>query len=293
MDNVPLDNSEGPTSCLNNWGNALYRLYQHVRVPDYLKRAIESWRQALELSTPNSPYYPSRLGNLSSGLSEYYDLTDETRYVEESIKYGQEAIDSALCSTQERPALLKNLGDGQQKLYASTRRESDHQRAADLYRQSCQSGLLIRPEAALASSQAWGRWACEQQRWNEALEAFGYGLQAIAKLLQTQMLRGHKEAWLREAQTLPVLAAYVLAADKQLEAAVTTLESGRARLLRETLERNRTDLEDLPAIGYPDLFKRYQAAAQRIAQLESIELREENLPDNCSLVDAECPRGSR
>ncbi|HHH41310.1 MAG TPA: CHAT domain-containing protein, partial [Chloroflexi bacterium] len=51
------------------------------------------------------------------------------------------------------------------------------------------------------------------------------------------------------------------------EQAVEALEAGRTRLLRETMEQNRRDLERLPALGFDRLHKRYQEARQRFRDL--------------------------
>jgi hypothetical protein len=97
---------------------------------------------------------------------------------------------------------------------------------------------------------------------------------AIDQLFHNQLLRTNKESWLRQAQRLPSQAAYALARASDLEGAVTALESGRARLLSDSLERARASLGHLPEIGHEDLFKRYRRAARRLAVLEAAELDE-------------------
>jgi len=93
---------------------------------------------------------------------------------------------------------------------------------------------------------------------------------------------------LREVQGLTANAAYALTRTGDLEHAVEVVESGRARLLTEALERNRHDLEQLPARGHGELLARYRQAAARWAALtaETERPSEAPLPDAAARRDA-------
>ncbi len=99
------------------------------------------------------------------------------------------------------------------------------------------------------------------------------------RLLQAQLLRGRKEAWLREAQGLPANHGFALAQTGDLRGSVETLESGRARLLAEALERNRQDLDSLPTLGFGDLHNRYTAAVARYEELVAVAQGPQRPPD--------------
>ena len=124
----------------------------------------------------------------------------------------------------------------------------------------------------------WGRWALQRHEWEEAAQAYSYGLQAVEQLFRTQLLRSGRETWLREAQKLPLEAAYAHARRGDFESAVMALEVGRTRLLADVLERERADLEHLPRLGQAELYSRYNSAASRVWVLENSELRQENVP---------------
>ena len=99
-----------------------------------------------------------------------------------------------------------------------------------------------------------GNWALGRKAWAEAVQAYRYGFAASERLIAVQLLRGQKEAWLREVQGLPGRGAYVLAKTSDLRGAVVALEAGRARLLAEALEESRRDLERLEEMGHKGAF---------------------------------------
>jgi hypothetical protein len=82
---------------------------------------------------------------------------------------------------------------------------------------------------------------------------------------------------------MPTRAAYAFARTGDLKSAVEVLESARARLVADSIERGRADLERLPSLGHADLYERYRSASERIAQLESIELGRKGLPANLDI----------
>jgi hypothetical protein len=65
----------------------------------------------------------------------------------------------------------------------------------------------------------------------------------------------------------------------QAPQALTTLESGRAQLLREALERSRRDLERLAEIGQQDLLARYRALDERMETLQRLAAAGNRPPD--------------
>jgi len=96
-----------------------------------------------------------------------------------------------------------------------------------------------------AAHRAWGDWAFERRAWEETAEADAFAGQALNRLFRSQFSRSGKVSWLQEAQALPARAAYVHVWTGNPPKALETLESGRAQLMREVLERNRRDLERL------------------------------------------------
>ena len=126
--------------------------------------------------------------------------------------------------------------------------------------------------SALLSARNWAIWAFGRAAWEEAGEAAALGLKAIDRLFTVQLGRAAQESALRQGSNMAALAAYALTRAGKLTKAVEAMEQGRARLLAEAMERNRTDLERLPELGHKTLYDRYQAILQqRQALLQSAE----------------------
>jgi hypothetical protein len=137
---------------------------------------------------------------------------------------------------------------------------ADLDAAIEAYRCGCAAGLPADPLSALAASQEWGAWAMDRRSWPEAATAFGTAIGAMLAVVRAQVVREHKENWLRDTTGLPGRAAYAAAMARQLPAAVAAAEAGRAAILAETLHGGQLDLRRL-AGDRPDLADRYARAA--------------------------------
>src|SRR5206468_28430 len=91
-------------------------------------------------------------------------------------------------------------------------------------------------EWAVGSARAWSAWAEEREAWEEADEAYGYGLEAVEQLFRIQLFGEGQQSWLAETRDLARYAAYTQARLGRLTDAVTTLEQNRTRALSEVLE---------------------------------------------------------
>jgi hypothetical protein len=107
----------------------------------------------------------------------------------------------------------------------------------------------------------------DRRSWAEAAAAFGTAIDAMLAVVRAQVIREHKENWLRDTAGLTGRAAYATAMARQLPAAVAAAEAGRAAILAETLDAGELDLRRL-AGDRPDLADRYSRAAThlRLAQ---------------------------
>jgi hypothetical protein len=154
--------------------------------------------------------------------------------------------------------------------YERTKQHRDLQEATAAWREACTQGLDAAPDLVLELAVTWGERAKRQPEpaWAEAGEAFGYGLDAVERLVQVQLDRPDKEARLWESKGLPAAAAEALARAGSPERAVLSLERGRAALLTESLERWRADLSRLRQ-DHPELAERYDTAAAQMRELES------------------------
>jgi CHAT domain-containing protein/tetratricopeptide (TPR) repeat protein len=140
------------------------------------------------------------------------------------------------------------------------------QRALDLY------PPRSLPASVRRTARNLGHLYFEGRRWKEATNTYQRAIEASEQLYQTSLKRVSKQVELAETAELYQRAAYAQACQKDYTQAVTMLERGRARLLGEALERDRTDLERLPQLGYADLYKEYLEAAEQVEQWEQVEL---------------------
>ena len=100
------------------------------------------------------------------------------------------------------------------------------------------------------------------------------------QLLARQLERAQKEIWLRDLRGISGSAAYALAKLAHYADAAATMERGRARLLFEALQRNRRDLEQLPARGHDELYRRYREIVETEERLMPPTIARPNQPDS-------------
>jgi CHAT domain-containing protein/tetratricopeptide (TPR) repeat protein len=282
VDLLPVNSPDRPIH-LTNLGTALRDRYVHTGNLAVLDAATSAFQQAIDLTSQDLPARPAILNNLGVGLIARYVHTTDTASLETAIQAFERAVGLTPTGSADLPMYLTNLANGLNDRYTHDGDLADAQEAIACYRRACNQGLEVSSEWALTSSRNWGAWALERAAkgttaWDEAAEAYSFGLEAIERLFRIQLLRISKESWLREAQGLHGRAAYALARSGDPCRAVVTLEQGRARLLAEVLERVRADLKRLPAIGYRELYERFNSAAGRMLQLEGTEFRKEDLP---------------
>ena len=254
-------------AALNNSGGVFLRRYRAGGRVEDLNRALTSWERAVKMTPPDSPDRPSLLNNLGTGLSDRYARTGRLADLEEAIRVYEEAVKSTPPDSPDRPSRLNNLGTGLRDRYNKMKESEDLAQARANYQQACELGLDVAPEAVITSGRSWGNWALRRKAWQEAVGAYGYAFEAIDQLLDAQLQRSGKEAWLKEVQGLPGAAAYAWARLGKLEQAVAILENKRTRLLAEALEAARTDLERLPDLGHEAEYDAYRNAVERLASL--------------------------
>ncbi len=162
---------------------------------------------------------------------------------------------------------LHNLARALQERHEELGGAEDRDRAVAMYR-SIWSRDADQGKWALAAGVAWGVWSSSRGSWTEAAEAYGHGLRAMERLFRAQAGREDKENWLRAARLVPAGAAYARTAAGDAAGAAVALESGRALLLTEALERSGAALHGLAERGHADLVAAYRRAASRATALQ-------------------------
>jgi CHAT domain-containing protein/tetratricopeptide (TPR) repeat protein len=259
---------------LNALGNGLLQRYELDGNIDDLNRAIKAWEDGLQLTASGSPSRPLRLNSLGIGLRKRFAVLHAPADIDQAVTHLQEAVELSK-GTPTYPVALSNVANALSDRYAASAKAEDMTAAVAAWEGSCQSGLTLRPEATLAAARNWGEFAAQRQHWSEAARAYQYGATAVENLFRAQLLRGNKESWLHEARGLHARGAYAYAAAGDARLAVQMLEQGRARLMADAMERDRARLEQLPALGFAELYQQYTQAAQRITRggVQEIEQR--------------------
>jgi CHAT domain-containing protein/tetratricopeptide (TPR) repeat protein len=264
-------------SRLNNLGLGLHELFVRTGELNDLQQAITTFQEAVDLTSLGSPNRAPYLVSLGIGLHARYGRTKALDDLQQAISAYQEAVSLVPDTSPSRGMYLANLGNGLYDQYANTGSANDLESAIDLYQQACKQGLDTQPEVALRCARFWVRWAMERAAWVEVDQAYRYALRAIEQLQLRQIRRSDKQPHLHEVQSLFSSAAYSRARSGEASQAAIILETGRARLLTEVVERYRADLEYLKMIGHDDLLQRFHAIATRVDQLEDERLGQENL----------------
>jgi CHAT domain-containing protein/tetratricopeptide (TPR) repeat protein len=267
---TPPGSPERPGS-LNNLGRGLRDRYGRTGALADIERAIAAFEEAVAATPPSSSEKASMLNNLGTGLWDRFGRSGELPDLERAIAVFEEAVAATPPGSPERPSRLNNLGLGLSIRYGRTSALPDLERAIAAFEQGCQLGLIIATAQALHSAQNWATWATQRAAWPEAARAHAYALQAVDGLFDAQSLRADKETYLREVRGLHARAAYAMAMAGDPVSAVTALETGRARILGQALERDRADLGRLEQKD-ASLCQRFLLAAQRLRALEAGEI---------------------
>jgi CHAT domain-containing protein len=255
---------------LSNLAGALESRYQLRRdIPDLL--AAHEAATAAVSGAAAGPERSDYLLNLASIMLAIDDLVPgQSTSVDEAITALEEAVDLTGEQSPRRPATLKALGDALVRRYDETGDQQSAAVALLAYRDACDLGLEVRPEAALAAARAWAGWALRREAWDEAITAGRQGLAAARMLHRRQLLREHGASFRRDVGDLHSRLALALAMTGAgaYPDSLLVLEEGRAVLMSDALERDRADLAELAGAGHADLLERYRAVTAEIAALD-------------------------
>lgn len=238
-----------------------------------LELAIQFSNEVLEVYAPGA--FPEEWAQTQNNLGNAYIgriRGNRAKNVEMSILCYKQAL-----TVRTREAFPKDWAETQNNLaiaytfrLSGKRAENiDHaiyhwQQALEVYTRQAF------PDQCLKTARAVASLAFEEQRWELARNAYDTAFRAQELLMQASLSRAGKQTELGEVQSLPPRAAYANVQLGELERAVEVLEQGRAQLLRESLERQRQDLKQLPELGFEHLYKDYMKAMEQHDALQKI-----------------------
>ena len=246
-----------------------------------LEQAIFHYQQALEVLTRQA--YPEDWARTQNNLATAYSdriRGERAENLEQAIFHYQQALE-----VLTRQAYPEDWARTQNNLATAYRNRIRGERAENLeqaifhYQQALEvSTRQAYPVECRQTARNLGNLAFEQGNWELACAAYAEALLAQELLLRAASLRNSKEAELQEIAGLPARLAYAHLRLGNIENALAALESGRARLLGEALERSRRDLERLAEIGQGALLERYKAADAQVQTLQRLAVAENRPP---------------
>jgi hypothetical protein len=228
--------------------------FQETLDPALLAEALAVCEEGLRTADRGSVDRPNLLGQKAHALLLSYAIGGSSDdLLGQAIATADEALDSAPDASPERAEFALTLGQAWTLRGSASGAPGDLDRASAAFRLATSLGQRRDPGTALRAGRRWGAWAAEERRWQEATDAFDGALDAAEELYRRQVGRRGREAWLKLAPGLPADAA-VAAARADLPArAVLALERGRARMLSDALDRDRTRVCDLRDVGRAEL----------------------------------------
>ncbi|MET4921137.1 CHAT domain-containing protein [Streptomyces sp. PSRA5] len=167
------------------------------------------------------------------------------------------------------PALLAELFRVRLAKAEITGAPDDDDKATRAARRACDAAGEFSPAVEHSTARAWGDRAWRRGALLEAAEAYRHGLSALHHLSRVQVTRGDKTSVLADAEGMGARAAYAFAESGMLGRAVVAVESGRALMLTEALERRAADLDRLRRAGRSDLADAFRDAAAEVARSDA------------------------
>jgi tetratricopeptide (TPR) repeat protein len=251
----------------NNLGNACLVRIEGKRTEN-VELAIHHFEQALEVRTRAA--YPEEWAQTLNNLAGA-ERMHASGVIEQAIQHLKQALE-----VRTREAYPEDWAQTHNNLAIAytDRTQGEHAENMEHAIQHYQQALEVYtqmafPDRCIKVARALGNLAFEEQQWKLARESYDSAFGAQDILMQASFSRAVKQIELGEVQNLRPRAAYACVQLGDLKRAVEVLEQGRAQLLRESLERRRRDLEQLPAIGFGNLYEDYMLALHRYNDIQS------------------------
>jgi tetratricopeptide (TPR) repeat protein len=246
---------EGAVDLPSRWGNlgnALRDRFALAGETGDLDEAITAYRRAFErienLELDREPLQ----NNLANALRTRYRSNGSKEDLNEAIDLYEKALSGTRETAPAFPEREGNLGNALLDRSEAGGAVADQERGLALLLKAA-SGFDLSPEGALLAARSWAAWALQKGQWKVVLEAHCFALEATERIFRTQTRREDKEVWLRESQGMTADAAYAFGQVGDLRNAVTALERGLTRLLREALAAGDAKPLEEPAPAFEEI----------------------------------------
>jgi CHAT domain-containing protein len=238
---------------------------------DNIEQAIAVHQKFLGviIEKDNPRMWANSMNNLASAYSKRMQGS-KTQNIEDAINAYQKSL-SVITQTEfpiNWAITMSNLAAAYKN-----RIEGDKVENVEAMIKSYQASLSVfdpefLPVYCRKTARNFANFYSEQQRWDESVDVYDKALQAANILYEGANLPDSKITELTEVADLPLRAAYAYARTTNLTKAVETLEQNRARSLSESLDRDRTNLDQLKEKNVI-LHTQYKDITQKIRDLEA------------------------
>lgn len=249
-----------------NLGATFLRQKDEENQAEILEQAIIHIQAALTVLSSDS--FPEHWAGVQNLLANAYCKRingEKGENIEQAIQLYQNALTVCTYETfpREWARTQRNLGSAYQERIQGDPVEN-RKKAIDHHGASLSvSSPTSFPIECLLAARELGQLFLENSDWINATSAYQKAIEAYEILFHSALTPHNKEWYLANGSDLYRPAAFALAQSGDLLGAVEMLERGRTQLLRDHLERNRSDLGKLPELGYENLYYRYTDAFQR------------------------------
>ncbi len=271
------EDSEGLPVHLGNLGSALIaraRLGEYSTDVDSALRLLD---EAVARLGPDSAHRPLILNQTVEALLARVNRDESPEDARRAASKAMEALALAPHASPDHFAALIALGHAQAAQAEVLQSLSHDTAAAETWHEAYKEALSVYPSAALAAATAWANRAKRVGNRLDAARAYAAALEAEQRVYRAQILREDKETWLSSTRAMFPNAASVFAGVGDYSAAVLAMETGRARLLSERLDRDRAELDRLTARGHDGLRRAYQAAVTQLNTFDTVIVRRPSL----------------
>jgi CHAT domain-containing protein len=259
----------------NNLANAYLSRIRGDRAEN-IEEAINAYEQALQVRTRKD--FPEDWAMAQNNLANAYLSRirgDRAENIEEAINAYERALQ--VYNRDDFPEKWATAQNNLAKAYVMRirgDRAENIEEAINAYERALQ--VYTRndfPKECRKTARLLANLLADESRWSIASSIYTIALAAAENCYAEALSIASQISELSETNDLYSRAAYTYAQGQDpqsLETAVATLEQGRARGLREILERDRTDLSRI-ATTHQALYNRYQTAAATLRILETTE----------------------
>jgi len=256
-----------PSTLLNLAGGLIDEYERHGRRAD-LDDAVDRLAEGLASLSPRSPDAAAFHNRLSIALRHRADFErrvglDGGADLDRAVDAARLAVEVTAPDSSLMPGWLDGLAAVLRARCDVTGAERDRREASDVARRAAEQGMRTDPATALRAALAWQSWTLPRSTWDVAADATRLAVAALRTLVSTQLMRGDKETWLRDAEGLAGRAALALTKAGDARAAVVAADTCRGVLLDEALQAGEAHVSRLRDGGHVDLVIRLQEALAR------------------------------